>query len=172
MSQERALFGSGRRRLRMGLHNWRAGNNTERGNHFLELGEQVVGFGSVDNMYRDDPFPLGSEQIHRDGSDRKAVVEAPKFSLFRWTGAAVLHIVFVGQVDGNEIGVQNSNDFFIRERTRSHRRSAASTAARAELAVVGEKKDRAVILLRQLFGGENARDPANLVEELVFPARL
>lgn len=70
----------------------------------------------------------------------------------------------VGNVDRDKVTVQQLDDFEIGERTRSQAEGPASTAAGANIAIVGEQEDGAIGIVRQFFGRKEIGRPTDEVQ--------
>src|SRR5438874_11187632 len=75
-------------------------------------------------------------------------------------------------IDRDEVTIEKVDDLSIGERTRSQGEGAASAPAHVHPAIVGEEKDRPLMLASPLLRFQQARAPADLIEAPLVGRRL
>jgi hypothetical protein len=84
----------------------------------------------------------------------RLVVNALPLLLF-FLGRVAFLVSFIGDVDRDEIVVEQADDLFVRERTAPEIGGAPSAAADVHLPHVAEQEDRSFLLLGQPLGQPN-----------------
>jgi hypothetical protein len=87
------------------------------------------------------------------------------------SGTSILEVL-VREENGNVMRVEESDDFVIRERTRSQRKGTPSASTRPHSAIVGEEKDRPPALFRESFGLEERRGPPDFIQPAFILCRF